>query len=77
MLRVAETIRGGGFTAQLLLQIHDELLFEVDESELNFFAPVIRRDMEQAYTLDIPLKVDLKCGANWAELKPWQVVPNP
>jgi len=71
MLRVAETIRGGGFAARLLLQIHDELLFEVEESELNFFAPVIRKDMEEACSLAIPLKVDLKWGLNWAELKPW------
>ena len=72
MLRVAGTIRGGGFGAQLLLQIHDELLFEIDESELEFFAPVIRKDMEQACPMEIPLKVDLKCGVNWAELKPWK-----
>ncbi len=72
MLRVARTICDGGFGAQLLLQIHDELLFEIDESELVFLAPVLRRDMEQACLLEIPLKVDLKCGANWAELKPWE-----
>lgn len=71
MLRVARTIRDGGLGAQLLLQIHDELLFEVDERELEFFAPVIRRDMEQACALEIPLKVDLKCGLNWAEVEPW------
>ena len=76
MLRVARTIRDGGFRARLLLQIHDELLFEIDESELNFFAPVIRRDMEQACSLEIPLKVDLKCGVNWAELKPWRPLQN-
>ncbi len=72
MLRVARTIRDGGLGARLLLQIHDELLFEVDEKELEFFAPVIRRDMEQACSLEVPLKVDLKCGLNWAELEPWK-----
>ena len=71
MLRVEQTIRSGGFNAALLLQIHDELLFEVDAAELNFFAPVIRRDMERAFALEIPLKVDLKDGENWAELKPF------
>ena len=70
MLRVDQTIRDGGFKAGLLLQIHDELLFEVDREELGFFAPVIRRDMEQAFTLKIPLKVDLKYGDNWAGLEP-------
>lgn len=72
MLRVARTIRDGGFGAQLLLQIHDELLFEIDESKLNLIAPVIRQDMEQACTLEIPLKVDLKCGPSWAELETWE-----
>ncbi|NMD42842.1 MAG: DNA polymerase I [Firmicutes bacterium] len=71
MLRVDRTIRGGGFDAALLLQIHDELLFEVDAGELDFFAPVIRRDMEQALALEIPLKVDLRSGENWAALEPW------
>lgn len=71
MLRVERTIREGGFKAALLLQIHDELLFEVDEAELDFFAPIIRQDMEKAISLEIPLKVDLKCGENWAGLKPW------
>lgn len=71
MLRVEQTIRSGGFSAGLLLQIHDELLFEVDAAELAFFAPVIRGDMEQAFALEIPLKVVLKYGENWAELKPW------
>ena len=70
MLRVERTIRDGGFKAGLLLQIHDELLFEVEREELNFFAPVICRDMEQASTLEIPLKVDLKQGENWAALEP-------
>ncbi len=71
MLHVAQTISDGGFRARLLLQIHDELLFEVDEEELGFFAPVIRRDMEQAFALEIPLKVDLKYGPHWAALAPW------
>lgn len=71
MLHVDRTIRDGGFTAALLLQIHDELLFEVDGSELAFFAPIIQREMEEAISLEIPLKVDLRYGENWAALKSW------
>ncbi len=70
MLRIDAVIREGGFKAKMLLQIHDELLFEVEERELPFFAPVARREMEQAFTLSVPLKVDLKWGRSWAELKP-------
>lgn len=70
MLRIDGIIREGGFKAKMLLQIHDELLFEVEVEELNFFAPVVQREMEQAFELSIPLKVDLKWGRNWGELKP-------
>jgi DNA polymerase I len=70
MLKIDQIINDGGFSAQLLLQIHDELLFEIDENELDFFAPLIKREMEEAYTLDVPIQVDLKWGSNWEELKP-------
>jgi DNA polymerase-1 len=69
MLRISNIIDQGGFQAAMLLQIHDELLFEIDESELNFFAPMIKKEMEQAFELSVPLQVDLKWGANWEELK--------
>lgn len=70
MLRLDRLIGGGGFEARLLLQVHDELLFEMESSEVVFLGPVIRREMEQALPLDIPLLVDLKCGSNWADLVP-------
>ncbi len=69
MLKIDQIINEGGFSAQMLLQIHDELLFEIDENELDFFAPLIKREMEEAYTLNVPLQVDLKWGSNWEELK--------
>ncbi|MFO7931701.1 MAG: DNA polymerase I [Desulfosalsimonas sp.] len=69
MLKIDRIIQEGGFKAAMLLQIHDELLFEIEESELDFFAPMVQREMEQAYELSVPLKVDLKWGCNWEELK--------
>jgi len=69
MLRIGRIIDDGGFQAAMLLQIHDELLFEINETELDFFAPMIKKEMEQAFELSVPLKVDLKWGANWEELK--------
>ena len=69
MLKIDRIISEGGFKAAMLLQIHDELLFEIEEDELNFFAPMVQREMEQAYNLSVPLKVDLKWGASWEELK--------
>ena len=70
MLKIAGIIGEGGFKAALLLQIHDELLFEIESPELDFFAPLVRREMEQAVELTVPLQVDLKQGTNWEELKP-------
>jgi len=72
MLKIDQIIDEGGFKAALLLQIHDELLFEIDETELGFFAPLIKKEMEEAYTLSVPIKVDLKWGYNWEELKKLQ-----
>ncbi|NMA92911.1 MAG: DNA polymerase I [Firmicutes bacterium] len=74
MLRLDRLINEGGFKARLLLQVHDELLFELESSDIDFFAPIIRREMEQALPLAIPLTVDLKCGRNWADLTPLEGV---
>ena len=73
MLKIDQIIQAGGFQAAMLLQIHDELLFEIEESELDFFAPMVRREMEQAYELSVPIKVDLKLGSNWEEMKKMQM----
>ncbi len=54
----------------LLLQVHDELLFEVDEQDIASVTPEIVRRMETAFPLDVRLKVDSKAGPNWADMKP-------
>ncbi len=72
MLKIDRIIEEGGFRAAMLLQIHDELLFEIEAEDLDFFAPIVRREMEQAYTLGVPLQVDLKWGPSWDELKPME-----
>ncbi len=69
MLKISKIIEEGGFKAAMLLQIHDELLFEIESSEIDFFAPMIKKEMEQACELSVPLQVDLKQGTNWEELK--------
>ena len=54
--------------AFLLLQVHDELLFEVKESSVKNIADKIKNLMENAHKFDVPLTVDVKCGNNWAEM---------
>ena len=69
MLRVDEALRSGGFNAsRMLLQVHDELVFETDESELPRLAAMVKELMEAALPLDVPLEVDLKVGENWEQM---------
>jgi len=52
---------------RMLLQVHDELVFEVPPEELEKVTELVRMEMETAVTLDVPLRVDIGCGQNWAE----------
>ena len=51
----------------MLLQIHDELLFEVHESKLALTRFMVQEEMSHAVTLNIPIKVNIKTGKNWME----------
>jgi DNA polymerase-1 len=52
----------------MLLQIHDELLFEVPEAEVEVMKSLVSDLMPQAYELCVPVKIDIKLGKNWAEM---------
>ena len=52
----------------MLLQVHDELLFEVPEAEVADLAAIVKREMEGAYDLRVPLLADVKAGANWRDM---------
>lgn len=69
MRNVAREIKKKGWKTRMLLQVHDDLLFEVPENELSLVAEPIRQTMEEALALDVPVRVDLKTGSNWAEMK--------
>ncbi len=58
---------------QLILQIHDELLFECDPKYLGEMGKLIKEKMESVIELDVPVKVDLKSGDNWGEMSPLNV----
>ncbi|MEK7722350.1 MAG: DNA polymerase [Elusimicrobiota bacterium] len=53
--------------------MHDELVFEVRREKLPEAAVLIRKEMEQAYTLAVPLKADLKVGPNWRDMEKYEV----
>lgn len=65
MLRLYEKLPEEMETAKLLLQIHDELVFEAHQSELPKLAALVRQEMSNVYDLAVPLKVDVKAGDNW------------
>ena len=72
MLAVDHALREQRLAARMLLQIHDELVFECPAEEVTTLAEVVRRAMTTALDLDIPLKVDLAAGPNWLDVEPWE-----
>jgi DNA polymerase-1 len=65
MVRMAAEMRERGMRSRMLLQVHDELVFETDDGELPALADLAREVMEGALPLDPPLEVDLKVGTDW------------
>ncbi len=65
MLHVHEAIQASSLKAKMLLQIHDELVFESPDDEREQLITLVRGKMEQAMNLDVPLVVDIKHGKNW------------
>jgi DNA polymerase-1 len=68
MLRLDARIREKGLGSRLILQVHDELIFEVPSEELPLMKDLVRREMEAAYTLNIPLLVSVETGKSWGEM---------
>jgi DNA polymerase I len=67
MLRVDRLLEERGFRAELLLTVHDELVLEVDVDQADELCPLLVAEMEAAYTLDVPLVVEIGRGATWAD----------
>jgi DNA polymerase-1 len=66
MVRMAAELRAHRLAARMLLQVHDELLFEVPTGEVERLRTLVTEVMESAVSLDVPLKVDVKVGDDWA-----------
>ena len=69
MVRCRDELRGTGLETRLVLQIHDELLFEGPEAEVEQASEIVRREMAEAFEMDPPLEVDVGAGENWLEAK--------
>ena len=69
MLAVDRRIREAGMQARMLLQIHDELVFEAPDAEIPALAALVREAMTTALTFDVPLGVDVAAGPNWLDVE--------
>lgn len=67
MIAIHGRLRQEGFKAKMLLQVHDELVFEVPEDEIEPITALVKEEMEGVYPLAVPLKVDMGIGKNWDE----------
>ena len=69
MINVQDAIVGSGLESRMILQVHDELVLEVPENELEKTVKLVRRVMEEAYKLDIPLLTEARSGVNWGSMQ--------
>jgi DNA polymerase I len=68
MIRIDAALRERGMKSRMTLQVHDELVFEVPENEVEIMQPLVREHMEKVHALAVPLQVDMGVGANWRDL---------
>lgn len=69
MINIDRRFREEGIRSKMLLQVHDELIFNVYDSEIELVTDIVREEMENVYRLNVPLKVDINYGKNWYEAK--------
>ena len=67
MIHIREEFKNRGFSAKMIMQVHDELVFEVPKLEIEEVRQVVRQEMENAIQLQVSVKVDIGVGANWLE----------
>jgi len=67
MINIYKKLSSENWKSKMLLQVHDELVFDVHHSELDKIKPMIKHEMENAFKLDVPLEVEIGVGKNWLE----------
>jgi len=73
MVEVFKLLEDGGYRSKMILQVHDELIFDVVPDELETLPKEIKKLMENALPLDVPLKVDLKWGKDWYHMQKLEI----
>ncbi|WP_295179618.1 DNA polymerase I [uncultured Christiangramia sp.] len=67
MINIHKKLKAGNYKTRMLLQVHDELVFDAHKEELEEMKTMIRKEMENAYKLQVPLDVEIGIGQNWLE----------
>lgn len=67
MINIHNRFEKEGFKSKMLLQVHDELVFDAHKDELETIKPIIKEEMENAFKIDVPLDVEMGIGQNWLE----------
>ena len=67
MINVFKAMGGQQLKSKMLLQVHDELVFDVHESEIDLMKSLVKKEMESAVELNVPLDVEIEIGDNWLD----------
>ena len=67
MVRIHDALKQGGYITRMILQVHDELVFDVPKDEVEAVSALVKEHMEQAVELAVPLEVEVQTGADWLE----------
>ena len=67
MIRIQKRLESESLQSKMILQVHDELVFDVPKNELDVMSQLVRQEMEHAIELDVPIKVDVGTGSNWLQ----------
>jgi DNA polymerase-1 len=70
MINLHREMKRRKLKSKMLLQVHDELIFEVPQDEMETMRELVPQVMSTALVLSVPLKVDIKTGTNWGEMEP-------
>ena len=67
MIHIADALKKKKLKTKMILQVHDELVFEVPKADLDAASLLIKKEMEEAIALSVPVKVEIGIGQNWYE----------
>jgi len=67
MVRIYDALKDSDLRAQMIMQVHDELVFDVHKDDVELLKPIVKECMEEAVELSVPLVVDMSSGVHWLE----------